>query len=129
MDSNLSPQRETQFVPVSIYIPLHLFSTLTHNEKRCFYGFRNNAERLWVQLPPPQTSLLCGMIVILCVRKKVFPTDHDRTRTCNPQIRSLVPYPLGHMVYLLKANKTFITTTPVFQSMFQFHIQKVSVYN
>ena len=24
--------------------------------------------------------------------------DHDRTRTCNPQIRSLVPYPLGHMV-------------------------------
>ena len=24
-------------------------------------------------------------------------TDRDRTRTCNPQIRSLVPYPLGHM--------------------------------
>ena len=24
--------------------------------------------------------------------------DRDRTRTCNPQIRSLVPYPLGHMV-------------------------------
>ena len=24
--------------------------------------------------------------------------DHDRTRTCNLQIRSLVPYPLGHMV-------------------------------
>ena len=23
-------------------------------------------------------------------------TDRDRTRTCNPQIRSLVPYPLGH---------------------------------
>ena len=22
--------------------------------------------------------------------------DRDRTRTCNPQIRSLVPYPLGH---------------------------------
>ena len=28
--------------------------------------------------------------------KKDF--DHDRTRTCNPQIRSLVPYPLGHTV-------------------------------
>ena len=24
--------------------------------------------------------------------------DRDRTRTCNPQIRSLVPYPLGHTV-------------------------------
>ena len=23
-------------------------------------------------------------------------SDRDRTRTCNPQIRSLVPYPLGH---------------------------------
>ena len=22
--------------------------------------------------------------------------DRDRTRTCNPQIRSLMPYPLGH---------------------------------
>ena len=22
--------------------------------------------------------------------------DLDRTRTCNPQIRSLMPYPLGH---------------------------------
>ena len=28
-------------------------------------------------------------------------TDHDRTRTCNPQTRSLVPYPLGHMVLLV----------------------------
>ena len=24
--------------------------------------------------------------------------DRDRTRTCNPQIQSLVPYPLGHKV-------------------------------
>ena len=28
-------------------------------------------------------------------RQKVF-IDRDRTRTCNPQIRSLMPYPLGH---------------------------------
>ena len=27
--------------------------------------------------------------------------DRDRTRTCNPQIRSLVPYPLGHTVLLV----------------------------
>ena len=25
-----------------------------------------------------------------------FGNDRDRTRTCNPQIRSLMPYPLGH---------------------------------
>ena len=38
------------------------------------------------------------------LNNKTFPnisisikiTDHGRTRTCNPQIRSLVPYPLGH---------------------------------
>ena len=28
------------------------------------------------------------------VKKKLV--ERDRTRTCNPQIRSLVPYPLGH---------------------------------
>ena len=32
---------------------------------------------------------------------KITYPDHDRTRTCNPQIRSLVPYPLGHMVLKL----------------------------
>ena len=31
----------------------------------------------------------------------MYSTDHDRTRTCNPQIRSLVPYPLGHIATLL----------------------------
>ena len=30
--------------------------------------------------------------------EKEIHTDRDRTRTCNPQIRSLVPYPLGHTV-------------------------------
>ena len=27
--------------------------------------------------------------------------DRDRTRTCNPQIRGLVPYPLGHTTLLI----------------------------
>ena len=31
-------------------------------------------------------------------KKGVF--DLDRTRTCNPQIRSLMPYPLGHKAAL-----------------------------
>ena len=31
---------------------------------------------------------------LMNIKKKEF--DRDRTRTCNPQIRSLVPYPLGH---------------------------------
>ena len=30
------------------------------------------------------------------IYKSFFSTERDRTRTCNPQIRSLVPYPLGH---------------------------------
>ena len=33
---------------------------------------------------------------ILIKSKKKFYIDRDRTRTCNPQIRSLMPYPLGH---------------------------------
>ena len=27
--------------------------------------------------------------------------DRDRTRTCNPQIRSLMPYPLGHTTLVI----------------------------
>ena len=30
--------------------------------------------------------------------------ERDRTRTCNPQIRSLVPYPLGHTPYAGEEN-------------------------
>jgi hypothetical protein len=26
----------------------------------------------------------------------IVAIDHGSTRTCNPQIRSLMPYPLGH---------------------------------
>ena len=36
---------------------------------------------------------------ITFILKKIWKkdcTDRDRTRTCNPQIRSLMPYPLGH---------------------------------
>ena len=39
---------------------------------------------------------LCLLVRISNAYKKVI--DRDRTRTCNPQIRSLVPYPLGHTV-------------------------------
>ena len=34
-------------------------------------------------------------------------TDRDRTRTCNPQIRSLMPYPLGHTAI---DNDTYFST-------------------
>ena len=30
--------------------------------------------------------------------------ERDRTRTCNPQIRSLGPYPLGHTPYIEEEN-------------------------
>ena len=35
---------------------------------------------------------------LVCMMKKTI--DRDRTRTCNPQIRSLVPYPLGHTTHV-----------------------------
>ena len=31
--------------------------------------------------------------------------DRDRTRTCNPQIRSLVPYPLGHTTQVVTVSQ------------------------
>ena len=34
--------------------------------------------------------------------------DLDRTRTCNPQIRSLMPYPLGHKAAILNNNFSFV---------------------
>ena len=37
--------------------------------------------------------------VYFCNERKKVDLDLDRTRTCNPQIRSLVPYPLGHKVF------------------------------
>ena len=45
---------------------------------------------LWVRASP-------GARYFRLRKKTKFEVfDHDRTRTCNPQIRSLVPYPLGH---------------------------------
>ena len=35
-------------------------------------------------------------ISMIGTRNKRYFDDRDRTRTCNPQIRSLMPYPLGH---------------------------------
>ena len=36
---------------------------------------------------------------------KKSSVDRDRTRTCNPQIRSLMPYPLGHTAAVGKIAK------------------------
>ena len=43
-------------------------------------------------------SVLLGKYCIEITESKTKRNDRDRTRTCNPQIRSLVPYPLGHTV-------------------------------
>ena len=48
--------------------------------------------------PHLEQAFLHSLKKIKMANRKKFRTDHDRTRTCNPQIRSLVPYPLGHMV-------------------------------
>jgi hypothetical protein len=36
--------------------------------------------------------------------------DPGRTRTCNPQIRSLVPYPLGHRACCFNVNMSNLYT-------------------
>ena len=45
-------------------------------------------------------SLSLSLSLHLCSENSQETKDigRDRTRTCNPQIRSLVPYPLGHTV-------------------------------
>ena len=40
-------------------------------------------------------------------KQKKLLTDRDRTRTCNPQIRSLMPYPLGHTATVTFLPKKF----------------------
>ena len=51
-------------------------------------------------------------------RAKVFIAP-DRTRTCNPQIRSLVPYPLGHRSSLVKEKGLQMTVSELFQPRLQ----------
>ena len=52
-------------------------------------------------------SIYVNHVVIILKRannqKRIV--DHGRTRTCNPQIRSLVPYPLGHAASLNEVPK------------------------
>ena len=45
-------------------------------------------------------------------RKKKDCDDRDRTRTCNPQIRSLMPYPLGHTAEV-ELHKTELFNVPI----------------
>ena len=33
--------------------------------------------------------------------------DRDRSRTCNPRIRSTVPYPLGHTILVIHKSREF----------------------
>ena len=56
--------------------------------------------------------------------------DRDRTRTCNPQIRSLVPYPLGHTVLCVGWISPITPSVASHQNMLQssvkttFHLHK-----
>ena len=53
---------------------------------------------------------------------KIKSVDRDRTRTCNPQIRSLVPYPLGHTTLLIVLRSYCMTYV---LSFLQFSLQLV----
>ena len=46
-------------------------------------------------------------IMQICQKKNEL--DRDRTRTCNPQIRSLMPYPLGHTAAVYPASNNLET--------------------
>ena len=54
-----------------------------------------------------------NMLMLDTGRAKVFIAP-DRTRTCNPQIRSLVPYPLGHRSSLVKEKGLQMTVSELF---------------
>ena len=43
--------------------------------------------------------------------------DRDRTRTCNPRIRSTVPYPLGHTTLVIYKMREFKIYLPVLCSL------------
>ena len=49
--------------------------------------------------PTEKTALICTKRNLRLSMKENF-SNCDRIWTCNPQIQSLVPYPLGHMFSL-----------------------------
>ena len=51
----------------------------------------------------------------------------DRTRTCNPQIRSLVPYPLGHRSYWITNNEKYDNTHSISISIAKFPLAPMGV--
>ena len=44
----------------------------------------------------PDKHIVLRMLILKIY--KIF--ERDRTRTCNPQLRKLMPYPLGHTPFL-----------------------------
>ena len=44
-------------------------------------------------------------VVLTKILVKYF--DRDRSRTCNPRIRSTVPYPLGHTILVKHKSREF----------------------
>ena len=63
-----------------------------------------------------------GVNIYMYFWSKKKEVDRGRTRTCNPQIRSLVPYPLGHTASVLEVKdqrgSVFLTCSNV-QNTFQ----------
>ena len=54
--------------------------------------------------------------------------DRDRTRTCNPQIRSLVPYPLGHTVSYDSMTSPIRPSPAQYQNALQYLLAKTTFY-
>ena len=49
---------------------------------------------VWVQFVERALAIVGGVSCLICEKK--FHVDPGRIRTCNPLIRSQMPYPLGH---------------------------------
>ena len=65
--------------------------------------FKNLNEYCFLNCSCIYCCICCSILCPTCLRPAWLKRiDRDRTRTCNPQIRSLVPYPLGHTATLGK---------------------------
>ena len=66
-----------------------------------FYSPTYESEAIVGRYPNSQINCLSDSVIVPKHTDDRKSIDRDRTRTCNPQIRSLVPYPLGHTVSCL----------------------------
>ena len=71
------------------WFDIHYISIIAIHEKAVFLENSDQHQSLSTQMLQPDTAV--------DISEEKF--DPDRTRTCNPLIRSQMPYPLGHRTF------------------------------